>query len=94
MIIVHNLRPTASVTTVQKLDKIIANAIRFLPKPGEPIAILMPCTVIESNDLADTYGNPGTQTGVARDSGAHGPVRPGANGAAKNPLEQSLHFWL
>ncbi|MDO4583950.1 MAG: phage terminase large subunit family protein [Planctomycetia bacterium] len=55
---VQNDQSAASVTTVRKLDKIIANAIRFLPKPGEPIAILMPCTVIESHDLADTYGNP------------------------------------
>lgn len=55
---VQNDKKAASLTSVAKLDSTITSAIRFLSKPGEPIAILMPCTVIESNDLADTYGNP------------------------------------
>lgn len=55
---VQNDQNAASVTTVSKLDGVITSAVRFLTKPGETIAMLMPCTVIESNDLADTYGNP------------------------------------
>lgn len=54
---VQNDKKAASLTSVAKMDSTITSAIRFLSKPGQPIAILMPCTVIESNDLADTYGN-------------------------------------
>ena len=54
---VQNDKTASSVVSVSKLDSIITSAVRFLSKPGEPIAIFMPCTVIESNDLADTYGD-------------------------------------
>lgn len=42
----------------QKYINIIEGSIRFLAGSDNEIGMLMPCTVIESNDIADTYGNP------------------------------------
>ncbi|MDO4583378.1 MAG: hypothetical protein Q4D62_04665 [Planctomycetia bacterium] len=55
---IQNDQTAASMVSVSKLEGIINNAVSYLAKPGEPIALLMPCTVIESDDLADTYGDP------------------------------------
>lgn len=55
---IQNDKTAASITSVAKIEKKIAGAIRFLAGPGETISMLMPATVIESGDLADTYGDP------------------------------------
>jgi hypothetical protein len=44
-----------SLTQVNIRERIINGTIRGLAGPGKPLTILMPCTVIQSNDLADRF---------------------------------------
>ena len=45
----------ASLSQVNTRERIINGTIRGLAGPGKPLTILMPCTVIQSNDLADRF---------------------------------------
>jgi len=44
--------------TCQKYEETIEGTIRYLAGAGNDIGIIMPCTVIESGDLADLYSDP------------------------------------
>lgn len=54
---IQNDQTARSLMTVQAYTDKINGEIRYLVKPGEDLGMLMPCTVIRSNDLADTYCN-------------------------------------
>lgn len=54
---IQNDQSARSLMTIQNYTDKINGEIRFLVKPGEDLGMLMPCTVIRSNDLADTYCN-------------------------------------
>jgi hypothetical protein len=44
-----------SLSQVNTRERIINGTIRGLAGPGKPLTVLMPCTVIQSNDLADRF---------------------------------------
>jgi len=44
-----------SLSQVNARERIINGTIRGLAGPGKPLTVLMPCTVIQSNDLADRF---------------------------------------